>query len=265
MRINTHHSSSYSCHCFRFLVIFIFSRIDTQFLGKTIAMKVKIVLADDHHINRNAMAQILALNDNYEVCIGVGNGEETMLAVKTYRPDILLLDLQMPIMDGYAVLKELAKNRDKVRVIVFSAFDDAENITKSIKLGARGFLSKCATIGEEEVAIETVLRDEFYLNKKAAKTFFVELNHFRDLKPLYNNLTHHFDVHEMQVVYFHTCQMTSAEIGMEMSLSKRTIEGIKQRMIRRLRVENFVSVVIYCYQNGLIDLKDIPIRLRSDN
>jgi DNA-binding NarL/FixJ family response regulator len=226
-------------------------------------MRIKIVVADDHYLLRKALILLLQMREDFEVCAEASSGAEALQKIKMYRPDILLLDLQMPDVSGFEVLESIRKEKINVKTIPVSGYDTEENIVRCMELGARGFLSKDSHPEEAYEAIDSVMANGFYFKDEINLSLLKEIARLKKFRPRFGDDTIHFDEKEMKVVYFHCAQLSNEEIGEKIFASGRTVEGIKTKMAEKIDVKNFVAVVLYCHQNRLIDLDSMPLQRRS--
>ncbi|MES2622075.1 MAG: response regulator transcription factor [Bacteroidota bacterium] len=227
-------------------------------------MGVKIVIADDQHVNRKAAVHFLQSRTDYEVCAQAANGSEALNAIKTFNPDILLLDLNMPVMDGFEVLETLQKERLPVKTIVVSMNDNPKQIARCWELGARGFLSTFNGTDEEQTAIDSVMQDGFYFNAQSNTALLSDIARLKKFEPRFDAFTVQFDEEQMRVLHAYSRQLSNIEIGEEICASDGKVERIKAGMVAKLKVKNFMSVFIFSLQKGILNLDEIPIQPRKN-
>lgn len=227
-------------------------------------MVTKIVLADDHQLNRQALVYWLREEKDMEVCADVGNGEDALRAVRTHQPHVLLLDLKMPGMDGFAVLAALKQQQSKVKTIVHTGYSNEQNIVRCVELGAVGVLPKDSPLDESTKAITGVVHSGTYFSVQVLRMLKKAVSDSKKFKPRFDDDTVHFSGIDKQVVYYYCLGYTSAQIGEVVHLSPRTVEGHKEKIMEKVKVNKFSDVVIYCHQKRLIDLDSIPLRPAID-
>lgn len=219
-------------------------------------MAIKVFIADDHKLFRVGLQAILEDMRNVEVVGEAGNGEEliTKLDALPQAPHIVLLDINMPKMNGMeAMIKVLSKYKH-IRIIVLSMHDGDNYIAQSIEGGACGYLHKNAEPEEIETAIESVYEKGFYFNDKTNKVMLHHMVNRKKLKPLFDSMNVTFNDSEINVLRYVCQEYTSTEIATKMYISKRTVEGIRTEMIRKLGVKNVVGLVLFAAKNKIIDL-----------
>ena len=221
-------------------------------------MEYKIVVADDHYPIRKYFEYLLADDPRFKVYAIAANGEEALQAVEKYKPFMVILDLNMPVMDGFKVLDRLVKKKSPVKIIAHTGYDDERNIAKCIELGACGILPKDNTPDIALTAINSVIETGYYYNHKTLAVLQKEISTSKKFKPRFNEDIIRFNEIEMKVVY-HFCNgaKSSKEIGDKMNYNERSVNGIKRRMMQRLNASHFFEVAIYCIQQGFIDMNDI--------
>jgi DNA-binding NarL/FixJ family response regulator len=230
---------------------------------KTILMKPTkptIVIADDQQMVRELFVMILKRDFGYEICGEAGDGIEALRQINFYKPDILLLDIHMPRMNGLQMLEELRKKKSAVRTLIVSQDASPETMTSCMKLGAYGFVSRYHTSQELPKAIDTVMQGDYYFCPITGRDLLREIIRLQRFEPHYPDTKIHFDEMEMQVLYAFARQLTSDEAAGEVNRGTKAIEAAKSRIVSRLKVYNFFSVFIYACQQGIINIDEIPLR-----
>jgi DNA-binding NarL/FixJ family response regulator len=214
--------------------------------------KIKIAIADDYKIFREGLKVGLSSDENLEVMMEVDNGEELMKELETTSPDIILMDLKMPIMDGMEATKAVRKKYPKVKVLVVTMYDDDKFIIHLMEIGANGYLLKNAEPEEIKRSIYAVHENGYYFNDLVNKALLKKLVLKNNFKPSFNqniDLTER----ELQVLKLICEEKTAVEIGKEIFLSPRSVEGIRQRLIEKVGVRNTAGLVMFAIKNGIVD------------
>ena len=219
-------------------------------------MAIRVFIADDHKLFRVGLEAILGDMRNVEVVGGVGNGEELLqrLSGLAQPPHVVLLDLNMPKLNGIDTMAKLRTNYSNVRILVLSMYEGDNYIAQSIEGGACGYLHKNAEPEEIETAIESVYEKGYYFNDKTNKVMLHRMVNKKKLQPIFDNLNASFTDSELNVLRYICREHTSTEIAAKMYISKRTVEGIRTEMIRKLGVKNVVGLVLFAAKNNIIDL-----------
>lgn len=214
--------------------------------------KIKIAIADDYKIFREGLKVGLSADDSLEVMLEADNGEDLLKALETATPDIILMDLKMPIMDGMEATKEVRKKFPSIKVLVVSMYEDDKFIIHLMEKGANGYLLKNAEPDEIRRSIYSVHENGYYFNDLVNKALLKKLVLKNNLKPSFNqniDLTER----EQEVLKMICEEKTAAEIAKEIFLSPRSVEGIRQRLIEKIGVRNTAGLVMFAVKNGIVD------------
>lgn len=214
--------------------------------------KIKIAIADDYKIYRDGLKVGLSADDNLEIIAEADNGEDLMKVLETNSPDVILMDLKMPIMDGMEATKQVRKKYPAIKVLVITMYEDDKFIIHLMENGANGYLLKNAEPDEIIKSIYAVYENGYYFNDVVNKALLKKLVLKNNLKPSFNqniDLTER----EQEVLKMICDEKTAAEIAKEIFLSPRSVEGIRQRLIEKIGVRNTAGLVMFAVKNGLVD------------
>jgi DNA-binding NarL/FixJ family response regulator len=214
--------------------------------------KIKIAIADDYRIFREGLKVGLSADDNLEVVLEADNGEDLLKGLQAITPDVILMDLKMPIMDGMEATKEVRKKYPVVKVLVVSMYDDDKFIIHLMENGANGYLLKNAEPDEILRSIYAVHENGYYFNDLVNKALLKKLILKNNFKPSFNQNVE-LTEREQEVLKLICQEKTAIEIAKEIFLSPRSIEGIRQRMIEKIGVRNTAGIVMFAVKNGLVD------------
>lgn len=211
-------------------------------------MKHKVVIVDDHVLFTKALEEMVNQFSGYEVLFSADNGKDFIdkLSDSIVDPDVVLLDLNMPIMDGFETLKWIKEHKKNVKTLVLSMNDNEKNIIKAIRKGANGYLVKNITPKELNFAITHLMDYGFYHNELVSRALIKSMNKedevFIKLKD-----------RELTFLKLACTEMTYKEIANEMCLSPKTIDGYRQALFDKLNIRSRVGLVLYAIQNNIID------------
>jgi|SRR5690242_9426669 len=214
--------------------------------------KIRITIADDYKIYREGLKVGLSADENLEIISEADNGEELLKALETSSPDVILMDLKMPIMDGMEATKIVRKKYPAMKVLVVSMYEDDKFIIHLMENGANGYLLKNAEPDEIRRSIYAVHENGYYFNDLVNKALLKKLVLKNNLKPSFNqniDLTER----EQEVLKMICEEKTAAEIAKEIFLSPRSVEGIRQRLIEKIGVRNTAGLVMFAVKNGIVD------------
>jgi len=214
--------------------------------------KIKIAIADDYKIFREGLKVGLSGDENLQVMLEADNGEDLLTAMSEDMPHVIVMDLKMPVMDGMEATKIIRKKFAQVKVLVVTMYEDDKFIIHLMENGANGYLLKNADPEEIKRAIYAVHENGYYFNDLVNKALLKKLILKGNLKPTFNENVE-FTERELEVLKLICQEKTAAEIGKEIFLSPRSVEGIRQRLIEKIGVRNTAGIVMFAVKNGLVD------------
>jgi DNA-binding NarL/FixJ family response regulator len=213
---------------------------------------IKIAIADDYKIYRDGLKVGLSADENLQIVFEADNGEELLKGLEVYEPDVILMDLKMPIMDGMEATKEVRKKFPTTKVLVVTMYDDDKFIIHMMENGANGYLLKNAEPDEIRKSIYAVHENGYYFNDVVNKALLKKLVLKNNLKPSFNQNIE-LTEREMEVLKLICQEKTAAEIAKEIFLSPRSVEGIRQRLIEKVGVRNTAGLVMFAVKNNMVD------------
>ncbi|MBQ4821026.1 response regulator transcription factor [Aquimarina sp. MMG016] len=216
--------------------------------------KKTVVIVDDHLLFAQSLESLITKLEGYEVLAILKNGKELTQYYlhKRKKPELVLLDVKMPVMDGVQTMEWLKDNRPEQKVLALTMEDDEETIIKMLRAGARGYLLKDIHPENFEFAMKMVIEQGFYYSSKIENALKnsgqVE---FEDASSLVDKLT------DREWAFLkHACsELTYKDIAQEMELSPKTIENYRESVFKKLQVKTRVGVVIYCMKNNLFKVE----------
>ncbi len=214
--------------------------------------KIRVLVVDDHTVVRDGICALLALAGDIEVVSEAANGNEALKMVKELEPDVVLMDISMPIMDGLEATRRICKEFSRTRVLVLTQYDDKEYVFPVIEAGASGFISKVAASSELASGIRSVYHGDSYLSPSVARLLVEDYRHGdgRVSHDPYEQLTNRErDVFKL-VAEGHTTQ----EIADMLVVSPKTVEGHKTRLMAKLDIHNRIDLVKYALRKGIINI-----------
>ena len=211
--------------------------------------KNKIVIVDDHLLFSNSLKKLIEGFADYEVTKQIGNGKVLVdyLSKETNPPDLILLDVKMPVMDGKATMDWIALHRPELKVLVLSMDDDESTIIYMLRKGAKGYILKDIDPIQFKEAIENVLHKGFYHSERVSAVLLGEIYKPTDKEVQLNE-------RELSFLDLACSDKTYKEIASEMYLSPKTIDGYRATLFKKLNVKSRVGLAMYAIKNGLVEI-----------
>ena len=213
---------------------------------------IKVAIADDHKIFRDGIKMALSGKKFLKIIWEAEDGKDLMHKMRLKLPDVLLMDIRMPEMDGVNAISLLRKEYETVKVIVLTMYDDQEMITKMMEMGANAYLTKTTDPEEIYNAILTCMNDDFYFNALVNKAVLLRLQQKRPAKAFFPNAVN-FSEKELKILRLIADDKTTEEISKEVYLSPRTIETIRQNMKTKVGAKTIAGLVMYAMRNKLLE------------
>lgn len=213
-----------------------------------------IAIADDHTMFRKGLAVLINLFPGYQVLFEVGNGKELIQKLDGRQlPDIILMDINMPEMDGYAATEWLHMNHPEVKVLALSTMDAETAIIKMIRSGAKGYVLKDADPSELKLAFEEVFSRGYFYNELVTRKVLHAVNQLVDAK---NTVSTFAKLTEREIEFLKlTCtELAYKEIADKMNVSVRTVEGYRDALCEKLDLKTRVGLAMYAIKNGIVKM-----------
>ena len=213
--------------------------------------KIQVAIADDHSLLRNALARLINTFDDYTILFEADNGKELRTKIMQHViPDIVLLDVSMPEMDGFETTQWLRKNYPQIKILVLSMMSDEKTIIKMFRLGAKGYFLKNTDPAELKSAMDAVIHKNVYLSEFISEKLVSGLHHDPgpDTKEIILN------EREREFLRWTCSELSYKEIAAKMSLSPHTVDDYRQSLFNKLKVHSRVGLVIYAIKNGIMEI-----------
>ena len=212
--------------------------------------KLNILVTDDHTLFRKGMLMLVKSFSEVEAVDEASNGKEAMAKLKDRSFDLVLLDLEMPIQDGWETSKKIIAKYPDVKIIMVSMHDSLQTISDLIEIGVHSYLLKKAQPDEVHTAITSVINNDFYYNKLVSKALHKKIQKDRMEKP---NGVRPGDVsaREVEILELICQELTMKEIGEKLFLSEQTIQTHRKNLMKKTHAKNTVGLVKYAFQNGI--------------
>jgi DNA-binding NarL/FixJ family response regulator len=218
------------------------------------AEPIQVIIADDHVLYRAGVKTALSAKKDIKVIAEADNGMHLLNLIKSIPPDVILLDIQMPIMDGIAALPEIKKICPQTKIIMLTMMDDHSMITKLMELGANSYLSKTSDSEIIYEAIKTCFEQEYYFNSLTNKALLTNLKQ-KNAAPPQHLMQQEVQLNDKETTILRLmCEEKSTkEIADLVDLSPRTVEAIRDKLKVKTGAKSTAGLIMYAVKNKIIE------------
>lgn len=209
---------------------------------------VRVLIVDDHAVVRQGLITFLELQDEIEVVGEAGNGKEALKLVKELEPDVVLMDLVMPVMDGLTAIKEIKQMRPETEVIALTSFADDEKVFTAIRSGATGYLLKDVQPADLVKAVLAADRGEVQLHPEVAR----KLMHEVVAPPKESDGLSELTDRELEVLGLLGKGMSNKEIARDLSVSEKTVKAHVSSILNKLNLPGRTHAALFAVKHGLL-------------
>lgn len=211
--------------------------------------KMKILVVDDHALLRDGIRALLDLYDDTEIAGEASDGKEAIEKVKEVHPDVVIMDIGMPVMDGLEATRRIKKRNPQVKILILTQHSNREYVLSAIKAGANGYIPKRAIASELVSAIRNVYQGESFLHPSVARVVIEEYVQ-QAQKDSFDNLTER----EREILKLVADGYSSRQIADMLYISSRTVSGHRDRIMNKLDIHNRSELIKYAIRKGLADI-----------
>lgn len=213
--------------------------------------KIRVLIADDHTLVRDGIKALLSLASDIDVVGEASNGKEAIEKVRELAPDVVLMDLAMPVVTGLEATRRICREWPGIKVLALTQYDDTEYVVPVIDAGARGFVTKMSAFSELTSAIQAVSKGESYLSPSAAAVLIEE----RQQRPVAESGSDPYDQltdREREILKLVVEGYTAREIADLLVLSQKTVEWHKSNLMGKLNIHNMADLVRFAIRKAVI-------------
>lgn len=211
---------------------------------------INVMLADDHVLIREGIKQLLEFDGSMKVIAEAGDGIECLERLKNVKPDILLLDINMPNMNGIDVLKELKEKNDPLKVLILTVHSEVEYLVKAVDIGANGYILKDSGSTELKQAINAVIDEGSYIQPNLIPALNSRLIN-RDMdKEKLASLTKR----EVEILTQVACGMFNKEIAVNLNISERTVKNHISNIFKKIDASDRTQAAVFAIRNNIVNL-----------
>jgi two-component system, NarL family, nitrate/nitrite response regulator NarL len=223
-------------------------------MKRTFQKAIRILVVDDHPVVRRGLVACLSERPHLMVVAEASDGEEAVRKASEFRPDIMLVDINMPVMDGLQVTETLQRTASAVKVVILSVHNKPEYVQRVMKAGARGYVLKDTAPEELARILERVYAGELFFSPEVAQTALNQLVSSHGKLPGAAQLSKR----EREVLVMIARGRANKEIASELGVSVRTVETHRERVMRKLNLHSVAALTRFAIAQGLVPLEDEP-------
>lgn len=211
-------------------------------------MAISIMITDDHSMIREGLKSLLELDDDIKVIAEAVDGRDCLDKLDIYKPDVLLLDINMPNMNGLEVLKELKARKSKVKVLVLTVHNETEYLMKAVDIGINGYVLKDSESAELKKAIRAIMDGETYIQPSLIPALNAKRLERNEDEEKIDSLTRR----ELEVLKLLAIGMYNKEVAEKLEISERTVKNHVSNIFKKLEVTDRTQAAVFAIRNNLI-------------
>lgn len=213
-------------------------------------MAIKIMITDDHSMIREGLKNLLELEGDIEVIAEAVDGQDCLDKLETIKPDVLLLDINMPVMNGLEVLKNLKMRRNKVKVLILTVHNEIEYLMRAVEIGIKGYVLKDSESAVLRKAIISIASGENYIQPNLIPALNAKMIEKSEDSVKLENLTGR----EIEVLKLLAVGMYNKEVAENLEISERTVKNHVSNIFKKLDVTDRTQAAVFAIRNGLVNI-----------
>lgn len=213
-------------------------------------MAIEIMITDDHSLIREGLKSLLELDGDIRVIAEAVDGKDCLEKLETVHPDVLLLDINMPVMNGLEVLKNLKNRKNEVKVLVLTVHNEVEYLMKAVDIGINGYVLKDSESAVLKKAISSIVAGEMYIQPSLIPALNAKMIEKNEDNIKIENLTSR----EIEVLQLLAVGMFNKEIAESLNISERTVKNHVSNIFKKLEVTDRTQAAVFSIKNGLVNI-----------
>lgn len=218
---------------------------------------IRIAIVDDHQLFRKSLSLLISTFDSIHVAIEASNGKEFINALEETTVDLVLLDIQMPELDGYETCKILHESHPNIKILIVSQLTTKESIHKIMDLGAHGYFTKNSNPDQLEFAIKSLSDKGFYFGMELGEVLREAILWEKKAPKKAIDSTVFLSKRELEIIAMASHELNSAEIADRLCINIRTVETHRKRAMEKTHAKNFIGVILFALKHNYILLDDL--------
>lgn len=215
--------------------------------------KINVFVVDDHQIFLDGIVSLLTDEPDIRISGTAHNGKQALEKIKTTKTDVVLMDINMPVMDGIEATKQLRQSSPDIRILMLTMYNEPRFIKECLEIGAKGYVLKNISKDDLVKAIHTVYQDKPYLDNEAQEKLIhsISSKEEEDTRD-YDELAAQITQRELEILQLIALGLTSQDIANKLFISKNTVETHRKNMLAKLNVNNTAALLKIAYKKGLV-------------
>ena len=214
--------------------------------------EINVFVVDDHQIFLDGIVSLLDDEPNIKIVGTAHNGKEAIDRIKSSKVDVVLMDINMPEMDGIEATKQLKKINPDIKILMLTMHSEARFIKECLEIGAKGYVMKNISKDDLLKAIETVYQDKSYLDQNSQEKLISSMSNAEEDNRNYDELAAQITQRELEILQLIALGLTSQDIANKLFISKNTVETHRKNMLAKLNVNNTAALLKIAYKKGLV-------------
>lgn len=213
----------------------------------------KVIIADDHDMFKDAIQTMLEIDGIAEVIAMASNGKELLELLNEFQPEIILMDIDMPVMDGIEASRQISATYPHIKIMALSMFGEEKYYKEMIEAGAKGFVLKSSGKKELERAIKEIAMGESYFSNELLRKIISKIGQY-NAKESSKAATVDFTEREKEVIQCLCLGLSTQEIAEKLYLSTKTVENYRVKLLNKTSCKNSVGLVVYAIKHGIVEI-----------
>ena len=218
---------------------------------------LRIGIADDHQLIRKSLSMLIQTFEGVSVVLQAENGTSLIKQLEDIEIDLLLLDIQMPGMDGFEVCKHLKKHNPEIKILIVSHLTTKESIHRVMECGAHGYFTKNSDPLQLEHAIRSIREKDFYFGHDLGFVIREAILWEKNSRAMQKQVSVSFTSRELEIISMAFSELSSYEIAERLFINVRTVETHRKRIMDKTGSKNFIGVIVFALRHGHISLDEI--------